>query len=145
MTTPLICGTLVRDQSEYEKVGGQNRINNLTFNRKLRMMRADVFALLSISTNSDFIADPADSQVIKTAVLKFLEGEFNEKAAQYQVFSRLKGWNKLLHEKCNANQILQIHSINQPECVSSAIAQHEAAEDGCPHYAFATFLEPGYH
>ena len=57
MWTPLICGTVVRNKNQQEKFNEKEAITNLTFDRKLRMMRADIFALLSISTNSDFIGN----------------------------------------------------------------------------------------
>ena len=80
MTTPLICGTVVRDlNTESKKMKDDKAINNMTFHRKLRMMRADVFALLSISTNSDFVQKVDDSQCIKKWTNKFLEGEFNDR------------------------------------------------------------------
>jgi len=80
MTTPLICGTVIRGHLEgLRSEKALHNIPNMAFNRKLRMMRADVFALLSISTTSDVIGDPKHSQTIKAAALKFLEGEFNER------------------------------------------------------------------
>lgn len=143
MTTPLICGTLVREQLEGEKLIGEKNITNMTFNRKLRMMRADVYSLVSISTDSSFFAEAQHQQLVKVAALKFLEGEFNERVKKQGVFARLQGWNKLLHQKCNRNQILQIHSINQPECVQDPEAPMES--DGSDHYVFAELLDPGFH
>lgn len=67
------------------------------------MMRSDVFTLLSISTNSDFIKVADYSQCIKKWVIKFIEGEFNDRVAKMEIFSRLVGWNKLLHQKCLDN------------------------------------------
>jgi len=54
MTTPLICGTIVEDDWQGLKLNDKKSITNMTFNRKLRMIRADVFALLSLSTDSNF-------------------------------------------------------------------------------------------
>lgn len=58
----------------------------MTFDRKLRMMRADVYTLLSISTDSNFFAEHDQPQIIKKSILKFLEGEFNERTNKLQVF-----------------------------------------------------------
>ena len=84
----------------------------MTFNRKLRMVRADVFALLSISTTGEFFSDPQKSSVIKKSVLKFLEGEFNDRVHRQSAFATLKGWNNLLHQKCNQSQILPVKPVN---------------------------------
>jgi len=57
MTTPLIFGTVVDEEWEGLKIKDQKNITNMTFNRKLRMMRADVFTLLSLSTDANFFND----------------------------------------------------------------------------------------
>ena len=145
MTTPLIAGTIVR--ATYDQVCPQKmaRINNLTFTRKLRMIRADVYTLLSKSESSDFFKAPSKQKTIKNSVMKFLEGEFNPRVNKAEVFARLKGWNKLLYQKYYQNQVDQIHTANLPECVKNAQAEPESNDQGCNHYAFATFVEPGYH
>ena len=53
MYTPLICGTVVIDRDECIKFArtSTNPITNMTFERKLRMIRADIFTLLSLSNN----------------------------------------------------------------------------------------------
>lgn len=48
------------------------------------------------------------------AICKFLEGESQDRAERYQLFENLSGWNKLLHEKCYKNQIVEVQSINEP-------------------------------
>ena len=47
MTTPLIFGTPIRNSL---KVSGSDNITDLTFDRKLRMIRADLFSILSCCT-----------------------------------------------------------------------------------------------
>lgn len=143
--TPLICGTFINAHCDGARPPHQSQISNMSFDRKLRMMRADLYALLSISTMTDFFSEPLKTTTIKQGILKFLEGEFNERVRRQEVFSRLQGWNKLLYQKCNQSQILQIHAVNQPDCVRNAAAKPESVEHGCDHYAFAAFVEPGYH
>ena len=53
MTTPLILGSIIKDNN-VGHASIHNKISNMTFNRRLRMIRADLHALLSISINSDF-------------------------------------------------------------------------------------------
>jgi len=56
VTTPLICGTIVNDEIRGGvKLDLEPGINNMTFNRKLRMMRADIFTILNICSSKDFI------------------------------------------------------------------------------------------
>lgn len=80
MTTPLICGTMVRNSGASKiRLPTDEMINNMSFDRKLRMIRADLFALLSISTNSDFISKGDLSLIIKKSIEKFTEGELNQR------------------------------------------------------------------
>lgn len=109
MTTPLLFGTPVRNLRRFS---GSDKITDITFDRKLRMMRADLFTLLSCSTNSEFISEAKDTIAIKKSVIKFLEGEVNARVDNMKVFSRLEGWNRLLHQKCNNNNVMSIHSVN---------------------------------
>lgn len=109
MTTPLIFGTPVRDRQEHS---GQVGITDITFDRKLRMMRADVFSLLSCSANIDFINKAMDTIAIKKSIHKFLEGEMNSRVQNMKIFEQLEGWNRLLHHKCNKNYIFPMHCVN---------------------------------
>lgn len=102
----MICGTFVQQMPVGAVQSGTPKINNMTFHRKLRMMRADVFALLSISMQNLFFKKVEDSEIVKTACLKFMEGEDNHRIKNMGAFNYLKGWNKLLHQKCNMNQVL---------------------------------------
>tara|TARA_B110000285_G_C14873653_1_gene490428 strand:- start:178 stop:375 length:198 start_codon:yes stop_codon:yes gene_type:complete len=47
--TPMICGSVVNDSV----FGGEKA--NFNFKRKLKMLRADIFSLLSVSLASDFV------------------------------------------------------------------------------------------
>lgn len=62
-------------------------ITNLTYDRKLRMMRADLFSILSCCTNSDFIDKAEVSQIIKKRVVKFLEWEQNVRVRNMAVLN----------------------------------------------------------
>ena len=97
MTTPLICGSVVKNNSIESLTGGSAKITNLTFDRKLRMMRADIFALLYCSMNSSFIQKADTSQLIKKSLVKFLESELNFRVNQMGTFKQLIGWNRLLY------------------------------------------------
>ena len=47
--TPIICGSIVNDS-----IYAADKVN-FNFKRKLKMLRADVFALFSVSLSADFI------------------------------------------------------------------------------------------
>ena len=75
MTTPLICGSIIRDKTIEGNCHGLPKISNLTFDRKLRMIRADIFALFSCTMNGHFIKRASVAQLIKKTLNKFLESE----------------------------------------------------------------------
>lgn len=78
MTTPLICGSVVRNKSiEKMNFGANQKITNLSFDRKLRMMRADLFSLFSCTMDGSFIKKAHNSQILKKSLIKFLESEQN--------------------------------------------------------------------
>lgn len=88
VTTPLICGTIVKDEIRGGiKLDLEPGINNMTFNRKLRMMRADVFALLNVCGSKDFIHKQDLTHQIKKGCLKFLHGEFNKRVEKLELFN----------------------------------------------------------
>ena len=119
------------------------------FERKLRMLRADLFTLLSICQADEFFKSPRDSEIIKNSIIKYLESEDADKLQDAAILDRLKGWNKLLHQKCNINQVVDMLAINQPEMVQKSNYLNEkyvSFED--PNrdiFVYAAFLEPGYH
>lgn len=118
-------------------------VSNQSFARKLRMMRADLFALLCVADRIDFLEDRVDAQTLQRNVLQFLQGEYNERVKNMYIFKQLKGWNRVLFHKCNENQREPIYHVNAPECVQHRYAA--PVEDGADHYVFGTFLEPGHH
>lgn len=61
------------------------------------MMRADIFSILSCSTNSDFVNQADITLILKKSVAKFLESEKNERVRNMGILSQLHGWNKLLN------------------------------------------------
>jgi hypothetical protein len=79
------------------------KITNQMFDRRLRMMRADMFALLSVSQTEEFFKTPAEAEMVKNAVVQYLESERADKVLEMEVVQKLKGWNKILHQKCNMN------------------------------------------
>jgi len=81
MTTPLICGTMVHDTVEGIKTCDLgNSITNMTFNRKLRMLRADLFTLISTTQISEFFSEGESAGIVKNIIINFVEGEFNNRA-----------------------------------------------------------------
>ena len=56
------------------------------------------------------------------------------------MLDRLKGWHKILDDKCNRNDIIDILTLNQPTCISQ-----RSQPPINSLYSFAAFLPPGLH
>lgn len=148
VNTPLIFGTVVRNAtSPSTKLGADldtnHSISNRTFSRKLRMMRADLFALLMISDRKDFFDDPEETKIIQNNVVHFLRGEYNERVKTINVFKQLKGWNRVLNQKCYQNHVHPVTKVNTPECIRDSYSP--PVTEGSDHYVFGAYLEPNWH
>ena len=98
---PFICGTVVN--------GG--------FSRKLRMLRADFYCMLSVSQCSYFVTDFKQIGRIKAGLLanllKSQDLNGRDESVEY-----LKGWHrKFILDKTTANETTDMAVINSPNFV----------------------------
>ena len=122
--SPFICGSIVN--------GG--------FSRKLKMMRGDMFALMSISQSIDFIKDEHQSREFKKGILNICHQSEKRPEVEETIKSRCRGWNRFLYDKCYNNLIWDTHIVNQPSCLK----QRDMGQDA-KVYAYACFLPAGQH
>jgi hypothetical protein len=80
----MICGSVVSQNEKSPK-----------FQRKLLMLKADIFSALCVSQSTIFLKDGNESKTWKIAIKKYLE------SPQVENFQFLDGWNKILYDKCN--------------------------------------------
>lgn len=145
---PLICGTVV----------------NGSFQRKLRMLRADLFCMLSICHSAYFATDFKQIKKIKTGILanviKSQDLNGKDESIEY-----LKGWHRqLIVDKCSNNETTDMAVINMPEFYDNVKAlklQAQASEaadspaktpgpeavvdENCKTFVYAAYLCPGLH
>lgn len=57
---------------------------------------------------------------------------------EINIYDKIDGWNELLHDKCNQNELVDVTSVNQPNLLDGYIQYKDI-------YVYATFLPPGYH
>ena len=81
------------------------------------MLRADLFALLSISQSSEFFKKSKDAQIVKSSIMKFLQTEQDDRIAASDILKPSKGWNVLMNQKCFHNQIVDTMTLNAPKCL----------------------------
>ena len=95
---PIIVGTVV--------TGG--------FKRKLRMLRADYFSLLSISQSIHTVSSLMQIKAIKRGILANLSKTQDLKNDSHTNY--LKGWQKkLIMDKCMRNEVQDILTVNFPK------------------------------
>jgi hypothetical protein len=124
--TPLICGTVVK-----KPFGIEN------FSRKLKMIRAPIFTILCISGSALFITEKKQTQTTKTATIRYLEFDDNSVLENLMINQKLTGWQTILDDKCNNNELTDVHTVNPPNF-------SESIEDR-DYFIYSTFLAPGYH
>ena len=124
--TPLICGTVVK-----KPYGIEN------FSRKLKMIRAPIFTLLCISGSALFIEEKKQTQTTKSATIRYMEFDDNTVLENLMINQKLTGWQHIVDDKCNNNELTDVHAVNAPNF-------NEDIEDK-GYFIYATFLPPGYH
>lgn len=99
------------------------------------MVRADLFALLSVSEYKEFFKDDIESNCVKSAVCKIQESD-----KRFSKFLKsLNGWNMILDKKCFSNNIVDTMVVNK---VTFLAIPENFSEN---LFVFAGFLDPGYH
>lgn len=102
------------------------------------MMRASLFTLLSISHSREFTKSKLHSKFIKEAIIKFNQFDSDNVMNEININDRIDGWNELLNDKVNNNELVDVTSINQPNLMDGYIQYKDI-------YCYAAFLPPGYH
>ena len=94
---PWICGTIVKPDHRSKSFYDSKKQFNFHFHRKLKMMRADIFSLLSVSNSNSLLKDQNSSTRLKKSLIKYLESDYNARADELFILELLTGWNRVLH------------------------------------------------
>jgi hypothetical protein len=127
---PYICGTIV---------GGS------PFTRKLKMLRMDLFALLSCVQSANLSADWKQAKTLKRGVAQLVEDPVDQKPIFPAVDACLENWEGIIQDKCFRNEITDVDSINVPDLKSTTGHSSSGKGKNCEVFAFAAFLPPGVH
>ena len=124
--TPIICGTVVN------KGLGQPQ-----FDRKLKMLRAPLFAMMMCLQAKDFVVDNENAEAIQKAMQEFLRQENYHLLDSLDITEKLDGWDKLLKYMCLENELMDVKNINPPDFDLDLYEKD--------YYVYAGYLKPGYH
>lgn len=144
---PIICGTVVN--------GG--------FSRKLRMLRADIYSMLTVCHSSYFIQEYKQINKIKGGLLANVTKSQDLNGRDESV-EFLKGWHRhLINDKCLNNETTDVAVINMPHFVdhlkdrrsskpkaemswpSKKCRDEDKIDQNCKTYVYAAYLPPGMH
>lgn len=106
------------------------------WNRKLMMLRAELFTTAMISESSAFMEAKKAAKKIKRGVVSFAEK--NQNITEEQVLERVQGWNKVLHHKLNENYLTDVHVVNEFPNLEQVAPTGTA-------FIYTAFLKPGHH
>jgi len=131
---PLIVGSVV---SENGPTG---------FNRKLRMVRADLFTMLSVCQANDIVNLRKQTVAIKKGVSQFLVD--NQKINQQECIDYFKGWERIIFDKCKRNESTDVAVVNMPpgyEIPKIDKRGKKMKDPECSTFVYAAYLPPGRH
>jgi len=133
--TPIICGTVVKGPA---------------FERKLRMMRADLFSLLSVSNANTIISSKKQTQAIHKGVQAILDD--TQDCTMQDILDMSQGWQAVMLDKCFNNEVTGVEVVNMPYEVKNWKEPKlpEKARPGdkipyqpCSTFVYAAYLPPG--
>ena len=156
-----------RDKSDIAPFIVGTVVNNGGFQRKLKMMRADLFTLLSVGSSKELTPSSKYGKVINKGVEQFLLQ--NQDSVFPDIKNYAKGWELIMNDKCNNNACQDVEAINMPsgyEIVPNKPEEKEMMtliggvlvpmmnrnkkpkDDGykqCNTFIYAAYLPPGLH
>lgn len=108
------------------------------FDRKLKMMRIGMFALLAVCQCRLIFEDQDSVKDFKSGVHTYLQRDTQDLLEEIGVEKKVRGWSHVIHDMTLRNELTDVRVINRPDYS----AYNVEAEDW---FSYATFLKPGYH
>lgn len=125
---PFICGTVVE--------GG--------FTRKLKMLRCDMFMMLSACQSSIFVHKLKQSRAIKRGIIEMIKRS-QDIGNTDEILPFFIGWDKrIILDKALCNETSEVSIVNMPRYFE-AKQYAESFHVHCVSYVYAAYLPPGIH
>ena len=122
-------GTVVRKHS-----------SQCLLDRPLRMLPASLFTLLVMADGGKFsLSSPHLTDKLHEAIIDFLKSDNDEALhSKNKLTNTLVGWQGVLQEFCEQNEITDVYSVNQPNLNGFYNLEKD-------YYVYAAYLPAGYH
>lgn len=85
------------------------------FQRKQKMLRTPLFALLSLLKCKDFAHESIDKEQIKETIINFLRRDLDEVMKVDNIKQSLVGWRWIISDMMLTNELIDTHSVNFPD------------------------------
>jgi hypothetical protein len=130
---PIICGSVV-DGGDFKHPYSQ-----FNFDRKLRMLRCELFGALLVSSSTHFVKKKAHYRAIQAGIVKVCEYDGIQALETVGILDKLVGWADVVHDKCCMNELTDVHVENASDFKD---LRGPSAKD---FYVYANYLKPGRH
>jgi hypothetical protein len=101
------------------------------------MIRASLFTTMCISGSRIFISERYQTHKLKNGCIRYLDFDNIDVLDDMDINEKLDGWQKVLDDKCNYNELTDVTKVNPPNFEEDLHKKDI--------YVFAGFLPPGYH
>ena len=72
------------------------------------MARASIYTLMCVSGSALFITEKKQTQITKQAAIRYLELDNLDILNQLEINEALDGWEIILDDKCNKNELTDV-------------------------------------
>jgi hypothetical protein len=131
--TPIICGSVVD--------GGDHKYpySRFNFDRKLRMIRCELFGALLVSASTHFVQKKAHYRALQSGIVKVCEYDRVQALETVGILDKLVGWADVVHDKCCMNELTDVHVENASDF------KELRGPTNKDFYIYANYLKPGKH
>lgn len=133
VNAPVICGSVV-DGGDFKYP--YSRFN---FDRKLRMLRCELFGALLISSSTHFVKQKAHYRALQTGIVKMCQYDRVQALETVGILDKLVGWADVVHDKCCLNELTDVHVENASDFKDLRGPTNK------DFYIYANYLKPGKH
>jgi hypothetical protein len=118
--------------------------NKMSFERKLRMMRVELFSTLLITDSTSFIKKESESKLIKTGIVEYSSKDKVNALEATGLPTIIIDWQDILYDKCLQNKLtdVQCENASNDDFLNFADPEYVNRKNV---FIYANYLTPGMH
>jgi hypothetical protein len=114
----------------------------MSFERKLRMMRLELYCTMLVTNSTNFIKHHHDSEKIKSGIVEYSMKDKIGALNSTSILNKCSDWQDLLHDKCLDNQLTDVHVENATPKDFDNFSNPDMNKN---LFVYAAYLVPGIH